>query len=57
MDKDIIYRCDPNKNIECRKSGCKAGYCSYTTKKEYSIDGVPLKALRTKDVAGIVIAE
>ena len=37
-----LYKCDPNKNIECSKSGCKQrsfmhhAECELTTNKEYA---------------------
>jgi hypothetical protein len=33
-----IYKCDPEKNSECRKTGCQRE-CFHTLHKEYSKDG------------------
>lgn len=37
-EQNYVFRCDPNKNKECRKTGCQRE-CFMTTKKKYSIDG------------------
>lgn len=43
----ILYECDPNKNAECRKTGCvhnpNSVYptCNMTAKKECSVNGTP----------------
>ena len=45
MSMEPIYKCDPDKNIECLKTYCKHNpdaeykFCEYTTDIEYSIDG------------------
>lgn len=47
-DSDKLYRCDPQKNIKCKKTICKYNEtvlnntCELTIRKEYSIDGVPI---------------
>ena len=47
MEAKILYLCDPNKNKDCGKETCKhnrdAKYnvCEYTTRKEFSTDGIP----------------
>lgn len=33
-----LYRCDPEKNMECTKEACRWA-CRMTTRKEYSVDG------------------
>ena len=35
-----IYRCDPNKNVECKKTGCykNGGCCQYTKNKKYRMN-------------------
>ncbi len=46
MAKGVIYLCDPAKNTECKKDGCKhnpqAVYptCELTTNPAYSLDSV-----------------
>jgi hypothetical protein len=47
MDKKTWYKCDPDKNVECNKRGCMMGDCMLTSKKEYSLDGIPMKILKT----------
>lgn len=37
-DKNFLYKCDPQKNNQCRKTDCQTS-CFMTTHKEYSIDG------------------
>jgi len=43
-----LYKCDPNKNTQCSKSGCmynknsKHRDCKLTTNKEFSTDGILL---------------
>lgn len=37
-EKRVLYRCDPEKNIECTKEACRWA-CRMTDKKEYSTDG------------------
>lgn len=36
--KKIFYKCDPSKNVNCRKGSCQ-NECKYTTKAEFSADG------------------
>lgn len=64
MDNKIWYKCDPNKNKECNKRSCAHNpnaiqmACQLTDKKEYSIDGIPSKALRTGTIdvrEGIIV--
>ena len=37
-DQNYVFKCDPSKNKECKKTSCQRE-CFMTTKKEYSIDG------------------
>ena len=37
----VVYKCDPEKNRECRKTSCQ-GLCFMTSNREYSIDGIPM---------------
>ena len=41
MSEAIFYKCDPNKNTECRKTGCfeNGGECEMTTNEELAING------------------
>lgn len=32
-----MYLCDPYKNEECTKTGCKLGYCRATSNKKYAV--------------------
>ena len=34
----FLYKCDPVKNKECKKTHCQCE-CQFTTKKKYSADG------------------
>lgn len=36
-----LYKCDPAKNTECRKTGCQ-NPCRMTRNKAFSTDGIPL---------------
>lgn len=36
--KDILYKCDKSKNIECNKRNCGREFCNYTRDKKYAID-------------------
>lgn len=38
MDKKVLYKCDPHKNAECKKTGCYiyGGMCDGTTEKQYA---------------------
>ena len=36
--KDILYKCDKEKNIECDKRNCGGEFCHYTKDKRYAID-------------------
>ena len=36
--KDILYKCDKKKNIECDKRNCGGEFCNYTKDKRYAID-------------------
>ena len=44
----LWYKCDPNKNTGCKKTGCKHNpdsvypVCQFTSNRDYSIDGKPL---------------
>lgn len=37
MEKEKIYKCDPNKNVNCEKRSCyiNGGECYMTTDKKY----------------------
>lgn len=37
----IVYKCDPEKNAECKKTVCQE-LCFMTSKKECSSDGIPM---------------
>lgn len=51
MKSNILYLCDPSKNSECSKTGCKHnpnakyGDCQYTSKQEYSADGISYECI------------
>lgn len=53
MDNKIWYKCDPNKNVKCNKRSCAHNpnaipmECELTSKKEYSIDEIPLRIQKT----------
>jgi len=50
-----LYRCDPNKNVECKKRFCGFGKCKLTIHKEFSTDGIPIdKTLEEVDMAAKV---
>lgn len=34
----VVYKCDPNKNVTCRKTACH-NPCFYTLNPAYSADG------------------
>ena len=38
MDRKTLYKCDPYKNAECKKTGCyiHGGMCDGTTEKQYA---------------------
>ncbi|NLB52075.1 MAG: hypothetical protein GX808_03960 [Syntrophomonadaceae bacterium] len=44
----VLYKCDPNKNILCKKQGCKYNpnsvypCCEYSSNRAASVDGVPI---------------
>lgn len=48
--KTALYKCDPDKNKQCKKTWCahneKAVHavCELTKHKEYSVDGQPIGA-------------
>lgn len=51
MLKDILYKCDKQKNIECNKRNCGGEFCNYTKDKRYAIDfakGKDLEVIETK---------
>lgn len=51
MIKDILYKCDKAKNIECRKTNCGGDCCNYTKDKRYAIDfakGKDIEVTETK---------
>lgn len=35
---DIVYKCDPSRNAECKKNSCQS-LCFHTSNSKYSIDG------------------
>ena len=50
----IFYRCDPEKNTECRKRGCfrRGGKCRATSRTECAVrdaDGKPVEEFRVRD--------
>lgn len=47
FDGVTLYRCDPEKNVSCKKTGCyvNGGPCFMTSKKEYS----EMEAIRRGD--------
>lgn len=36
--KDILYKCDKTKNIECNKRNCGGEFCNYTKDKRFAVD-------------------
>lgn len=36
--KDILYKCDKARNVECNKKNCGGEFCNYTKDKRYAID-------------------
>lgn len=38
MLKDILYKCDKARNVECNKRNCGGELCNYTKDKRYAID-------------------
>ena len=49
----IFYRCDPEKNRECRKRGCytRGGQCRATSKTECAVrdaNGNPIEEFRVR---------
>lgn len=38
MSSDIVYKCDPQKNTECKKRSCQS-LCFHTLNSKYSADG------------------
>lgn len=38
MSDRRVFKCDSNKNTNCKKTICQ-GLCKFTTNQEYSIDG------------------
>lgn len=38
--KGPFYRCDPEKNMECRKTHC--GECKLTSKLQFALDKTPI---------------
>ena len=60
------YKCEPNKNKECNRRSCRNNQsmdvpsyvpiCKLTSKIEYSIDGIPLKVLKSDDGFKVVKA-
>lgn len=55
MVNDILYKCDPNKFKECRKTACQE-LCQFTSHKEYSIDNKEYKYNADKDEYEVVDA-
>lgn len=55
MKEGVLYKCDPNKNTECKKTSCTVFKdCELTAKKEFSIDGIPLMVVRTEEGFDII---
>ena len=51
MLKDILYKCDKQKNVECNKRNCGGEFCNYTKDKRYAIDfakGKDIEVTETK---------
>ncbi len=51
MLKDILYKCDKARNIECNKKNCGGEFCNYTKDKRYAIDfakGKDINVIETK---------
>lgn len=51
MLKDILYKCDKQKNVECNKRNCGGEFCNYTKDKRYAIDfakGKDIEVIETK---------
>ena len=55
MSEKIFYRCDPEKNTECRKRRCfrrtRNGTCRATSKVECAVrdaDGHPIEEFRVR---------
>ena len=49
--KDILYKCDKARNIECDKRNCGGEFCNYTKDKRYAIDfasGKDIGVIETK---------
>ena len=63
MQGKLWYRCDPEKNIECKKSGCKSNkgssypICEYTSKKEYSSDGIAMEVVNDSKTCYMKVVE
>ena len=38
IEDKLLYECDPDKNVECKKRGCQ-NPCHRTSHKEYAKDG------------------
>lgn len=47
-EETVFYYCDPDKNVECKKTAC-GKECFMTTKKECSRDGKGYKWNADKD--------
>lgn len=51
MLRDILYKCDKQKNVECNKRNCGGEFCNYTKDKRYAIDfakGKDIEVIETK---------
>lgn len=35
---DILYKCDKDRNNECKKTNCDKDFCNHTLNKKYAID-------------------
>ena len=44
--KDILYKCDKEKNIECNKRNCGGEFCNYTRDKRYATDFAKTKDMQ-----------
>ena len=54
MDSKLLYKCNPNKNAQCKKTYCKYNersdypVCELTSQKDFSIDGKAYKKVKTE---------
>lgn len=50
-EKPILYVCDPNKNLKCKKTACfiNGGKCSLTQYKDYAVTDKNGNAIKEGD--------